>query len=409
MGSIPENEQKEKGHYFSVNIYSELPLTYYGGGERLIVMIHNYLKSHYINVKVIDNCAYEPEKRVERRVIEELLGGDYVSIPFRRNGFPRFLYQAFPDVGLLTEPSNVTTLIFTRRIPPSSVLKALAQSGNKFIFCLHGIALEKFRIAPIKIMVHQIVMRLQLKTFSRFAHGNIYAQALTPTIADYLVKNGARGGNVFVVENEFDIGLSNIKENKEYFQVVYVGRMQGTIKGIKLLRKIVSIVKDMEPSIRFVIIGKGPDLNMLKRISDKAEVLDDADDLLKKKVIEDSSLAIITSNLEPSSLVAQEFLNGGLPIVTTPASGPSYIVSKNEAFGKISSFNPGRFADDIMRYYYLWRSNKEEYFNLRIGIARNFTSLFHTEHMLESYLNMILQISSPKSQHVKDRRDSNLL
>jgi len=87
-----------------------------------------------------------------------------------------------------------------------------------------------------------------------------------------------------------------------------------------------------------------------------------------------------------------EFLTSGLPVVTTPTSGPSYILSKDKNFGKISSFNVKGFSKEIISYYRRWRSDKTAYFKLMKNIADKARSISNEKYMLDSYLKIIMEI-----------------
>ena len=379
---------------FTVRIYSEFPLTFYGGGERLIVKIYKHFKSLSIPVKIIDNYSKISEERIKREDLINEVGPDLMSSAFRRYGYPSILYQYMPDLKDLIVPSNDISMIFSRRIPPRKILRSLSRSKNKFVFCLHGIALEKFRCTHARIIGHQIVIRLQLRYFSRYVRENIYAQCLTPSTTSYLIQNGSDNYNVFIIENEFENELTELKDNSDAFRVIFIGRMQNLTKGIVFLRKVITIISRLEPNIKFIVIGKGPDLNILDKIQAKATIFDNANDKLKGTALQSSNLGIITSNLEPFSLVLQEFLVAGIPVVTTPVSGPEYILSKNVVFGKVSSFNPKLFSEDIIAYYNEWKKDKERYFIKRKEIAIASKNIFQERRMLDGYLDMVLEIGS---------------
>lgn len=375
-------------------IYSEFPLTFYGGGERLIIEIYKYFKLNSISAKIIDNNAKISEERIKREDLINVVGSDLVSTAFCRYGFPSFLYQDLPALKDLTAPSNDISLILSRRFPPRRILQSLSMSKNKFVFCLHGIALEKFRLVDVRLIAHQIIIRLQLRYFSRYVRKNIYVQTLTPLIASYLIENDSDKNNIFVIENEFDSEITEIKENTDSFRVIFIGRMQNITKGIRFLRKVIRIVNRSEPNIKFIVIGNGPDLYILDKIRGEATILDSANDEIKGLALQSSSLAIITSNLEPFPRVAQEFLTAGIPVLTTPVSGPAYILGKNAVFGKVSSFDPKLFSKDIITYYQEWKNDKQKYSNRRKEIAISSKNIFLEKHMLERYLKMVLEINS---------------
>ncbi len=393
MNNNKTNSINSKNDGMSVIVYTEFPLTYYGGGERLIIELYKFLKEKSIHIKVYENTARSRETRIERQMIDSVVGNDLISQEFVRYGFPHFLYQDFPKIEELITGEGDINLIFSRRIPPKSILEKLSKSEKSYVFCLHGMALEKFKFRSARILMHQMIMRRQLNLLSQYTKKNIYVQCLLPKVNMYLREKGAENQNVFTIENEISQDDIKLLNNLDYFQIVFVGRMQNINKGIKLLSKIVRSVIKNENSIRFVIIGKGPDVKYLNSVKNDAEILEEANDSQKDRMLQVSNLAIITSNLEPFPLVAEEFLLAGIPIVATPSSGPSHILGKNEKYGTVSSFNPKVFSEQILHYYLMWKQDKDSYFKMRQEIAALAKSNFSKEHMLSSYLNLINRIN----------------
>ena len=87
---------------------------------------------------------------------------------------------------------------------------------------------------------------------------------------------------------------------------------------------------------------------MLNDLGGNANILNGIDDQGNDKIIASSNLALVTSNLKPYSLVILEFLTSGVPVVTTPASEPTYILSKDQSFGKVVSFSAKSLAKSIV-------------------------------------------------------------
>ena len=392
MDSNKTNSKNSKKDEMSVTVYAEFPLTYYGGGERLIIDLYKFLKGKSIHIKVYENTARNRETRIEQQTIDSIVGNDLIAHEFVRYGFPHFFYQDFPEIEELINSEGKINLIFSRRIPPKSILEKLSKSEKSYVFCLHGVALEELKFASVRILTHQIIMRHQLNLLSKFIKKNIYVQCLLPKVNMYLRERSAENQNVFTIENEISQDDIKLLNNLDYFQVVFVGRMQNINKGIKLLSKIVRRVIKNENSIRFVIIGQGPDVKYLNSVKRIAKIMEEANDSQKDRILQNSNLAIITSNLEPFSIVAEEFLLAGIPIVATPSSGPSYILGKNEKYGTVSSFDPKVFCEQILHYYLMWKQDRESYFKMRQEIAALAKNDFSKEHMLSSYLNMINRI-----------------
>lgn len=378
----------------SIRIYSEFPLSYGGGGERSILLIYKFIKDSGMNVKVIQNKRLDLENRMSPTDLQERLKTDLREIEFKRFGFPKFIYQDFPPLELLLADEGTCSIILLRRGPPRSVLKKLRTSNSKIILCLHGITIEKFRITSFSIMVHQLIMRKQLRNLAHFLGGNIFAQCLTPNIVSFLRNAGGPTENIFKIETDFESDVLKIYPNNDEFKVLFIGRMQNLTKGIRMLKKVVNYMAKIEPSIKFTIIGSGKDSTLLNDVGKNVRFLGNSNDEAKKIALQESNLAIITSNLEPFSLVALEYITSGLPVVTTPASGPSYIIGKNPNYGKTSSFNFKIFSDDIIKFYQLWLSNKGNYYELRKEIAKQARQMFRQSDMLESYGKMIEEVNS---------------
>ena len=167
-------------------------------------------------------------------------------------------------------------------------------------------------------------------------------------------------------------------------------------KGIKRLKNVMSLVKKSDESIKFNIIGTGKDGRMLNGLGGNINILNGIDDQRKNKIIAFSNLALVTSNLEPYSLVVLEFLTSGVPVVTTPASGPTYILSKDQSFGKVVSFSAKCLAKSIVSYYQEWQRDKELYFSKRKDLYHKARNMFNSKDMLESYRNMIIQVGTMK-------------
>lgn len=378
--------------YLGVTLFSEAPLTFLGGGERLIKLLYNYCLALNIHVKIVENT----KQRDSSQQSIQHTNMNVIKTEFKRFGLIKFLQQDFPSLELIPSSDNGVSLIFLRRVPPRSVLLKLAQSNSKVIFCLHGIALEKLRITNPIIIAHQLLIRSNLRNLARFTRNFIFVQSVLPSITSYLGNRGADLKNVFTIENEFESDVEFPIRNDDDFQVTFIGRMDDLQKGIKRLRNVIKIIGKYDYKIRFNVIGTGKDIEILKTLGDGVSIYYGIDDDSKNKIISMSNLAIVTSNLEPFSIVIQEFLTSGVPVITTPTSGPSYILSKDLSFGNVASFNPKSLAVSIIKYYNEWNNDKDLYFTRRKILYVKARTRFKSINMLESYKKMMIQISLMK-------------
>lgn len=385
------NKNKEHEN-LKVTLFSEFSLSYTGGGERLIRLIHEFLKDTGIDVRIIENA----KKQRSNSIFKQNPSLNIIGLEFKRFGLIKFLYQDFPPLKVISSDENAVSLIFLRRVPPPIVLRQLEKSNSKVIFCLHGIALERIRITNPIIIAHQLLMRVKLRELAQYTRNHIFVQSLLPPVTTYLVKHGADSKNIFTIENQFESEVTFPERNDEEFQITFIGRMEDLQKGIKRLKNVISLVKKSDANIKFNIIGTGKDGGMLSGLSGSANILNGIDDQGKNKIIASSNLALVTSNLEPYPLAVLEFLTSGVPLITTPASGPTYILSKDQSFGKVVSFSAKSLAKSIIGCYQEWQRDKELYFSKRKDLYYKARKMFNSKDMLESYRNMIIQIGTMK-------------
>lgn len=374
----------------NVTLFSELNLSHLGGGERIIRLIYDFLKNTGINVRIIENT------RKQRPVSElkQIPALNISGIRFERFGFMKFLYQDFPPLKIIPGERNAVSLIFLRRVPPRSILSQLKKSNSNVIFCLHGIALEKFRITNPIVIAHQILIRKQLRVLAHYARSHIFVQSLLPHLTSYLLMHGADSKNVLTIENQLKSEVTFPARNDEEFQVTFIGRFEDLQKGIKRLKKVIQFVLKSGKNIKFNIIGTGRDLEILKGLSGIINIYNGINDQQKNKIIASSNLGLVTSNLEPYSLVVLEFLTSGVPVITTPASGPAHILSIDSSFGKVVSFSAKALGNSIVDFHQEWEIDKNLYFSRRKDLFYKARKIFDSENMLESYKNLIINVGT---------------
>ena len=383
------NKNSEREH-LKVILFSEFPLSYPGGGERLISLIYTHISKLSIDVRIMENKNKESSISISR----QYPGSDIVRAEFNRFGFIKFLYQDLPPLEVIPSDENSVSLIFLRRVPPRSVLRRLEKSNSKLVFCLHGIAIEKLRITNPIIIAHQILTRIKFRDLAKYTRNHIFLQSLLPPLTSYMISNGADSNNIFTIENEFKSDVTFPERNDKEFFVTFIGRMEDLQKGIKRLKKVIKYAEKFSREIKFNIIGTGKDSGILDGIGENVKILSGIDDQSKNSIISSSNLALITSNLDPYPLVVLEFLTSGVPVIATPTSGPSYILGKDPSFGKVVSFSAKSLAMSIAGYYKEWAKDKELYFSKRKDLYYKARGIFNSQKMLESYVNMITQVAA---------------
>ena len=380
-----------------VKIYSCSKISSYAGGERLMLMILNYLLDRNYDATIIQNIGSRDISTVTESHVLEEASGKLVSQKFKKYGFVKFFYHYLPELDSICSDTNSISLIFIWRIPPISYLKRLSERGVRVVFCLHGIAVEKFRVSHPYIMAHQIFTRWQVSRLAKFARNSIYVQTLTNQVWVRLIDAGAERRNLIMIENAFEHSSMKVYRNDDEFQVIFIGRIENLQKGINRLRRITTILFGLEPAIRIKIIGTGKDAKSLEHMHPNAKYMGNLPDMEKLGELSHSNLMILTSNTEPYPRVLIEGLFSGLPIVTTPTSGPSHIISKHREFGVVSSFSAYRMAHDILKYYDLWKKSKEDYYEMKVRICKKAKEIFIEKVMLDSYTKMVDDILLSKT------------
>jgi len=367
-----------------VRIWLESKLNYYGGGERTAIDICNYLYFKGFDAAIIENSRFSLKARVTDSFISENCHCQVLKKEFVNPGLLSKLQQDVPEVRDLIKESGVS-LMFLRRIPPNQYLREMKDKNVSAILCLHGIALERFRLTSPIIIAHQILMRFQLRRLAHYVRGKIFVQVLTKNTGHYLVSHGASSDNIKVIYNSIDPAPFSAGRNDSEFRVIFIGRIENIQKGISTLLKVANLLESLNNNIRVVIVGSGRDDKVLGKFPDNTYVFGNITDQEKFEQLKSSNLMIITSNLEPFGLVALEGLFSGLPIVTTPVSGPVEIISNDNDFGTISTFSPTDLASCINKYYENWLSDKRKYYDQKIRIREKSLKLFNREAMFESY------------------------
>lgn len=355
----------------------------------MIINISNFLEEQGFETRIVENSLSNSIKRVADNFIESRARGKITKEDFLKFGFTSYFRVFFPILD--NERRNRVSLIMVRRIPGHEYLTKIVKNRQKVVFCLHGVALEKFRVTNPLIMIHQLVMRIELKRLASFLseESSLYAQVLNSTIKSYLEEKNANSDHIFLITNGIDTDFFQPGRNDEQFQVIFEGRIEDLSKGVRTLKKVINMSNRKKLGVRFVIIGSGKDEKILLSLPKNANFYSFVDEDKKEDLLSTSNLMLVTSNLEPFSLAAIEGLIHGLPVISTPVSGPASILSHNERFGRVSSFKPSDIASEIGNYYIKWFSSKSDYYEMKRDISKNAKELFDESKTNKDYMKMI--------------------
>ena len=378
-------------HYPKVNIFADTPLTNYGGGEIVIISLYRFLVANNL-----DSIVYQPKgikhvHRVSNEDIAKYLGTEITSVNYIKYGIIKRLFHPLPKPDDMN--SDNINLIFLFRVPPSQYLKLLKKSKKNVIFCFHGISIEKLRLHPFIIFGYQLYLRFALRAFVKNIEGinTMFAQVLTDSMERQLQKYSSSNINVFKIENGLNIDDFSLGRNDDEFRIIFIGRLENLQKGISTLKEV--ILNSKELNVNYDIIGSGPDLKFLSDVPDNVSIKGFLPDEIKKSCLSKANLMVITSFMEPFSIVALEGLLSGLPVVSTPVSGPMTIISRNAEFGSISTFKPIDIVESLKKYYLEWQEDKQSYFNKKLKRRTLAAEYFKADTTYRKYLDMIIEMT----------------
>lgn len=129
------------------------------------------------------------------------------------------------------------------------------------------------------------VLKLAAKWLERFAYKNAdHVVALSPGMAKGVIKSGYSSDRVHVIPNSCDIDLFQVpqSEGQKFLNshpklqdgplVLYAGTL-GFINGVGYLVEIANAMLQIDPAVRFLIVGDGKEQDQIKRKAVDAGVL----------------------------------------------------------------------------------------------------------------------------------------
>lgn len=385
--NIENGDRRDK---LSINLILPSSLNFYGGGEAMAISISSGMNKVGLKTILYDKKNYSGLSRVPDSYLEDL-GVNRKQVDMIPIGkIKKIFFHDFPSKELLSEGSLNMILIW--RVPSREQLKMVIYSEVPTIFLLHGIALEKIRLSNPIIILYQLFLRLQMHNDRKlFLNPNLNFQCLNTSQANYLRKVGISSDKIFTIKNGIQTEIYKVGKNNSEFRILFVGRSENLQKGINRLIRIGRIVNRKGYNIKFVVIGSGKYSPMLRRIR-YIDYLGYVTPEVKLQELEKSNLLLVTSNMEPFGLTLLEGILSGLPVVSTPASGPSDIINLSPLFGKASSFRASILARDIISYYDDWKNDPKKYFTEKMIRRKDAERLFTEKKMIDNYAKMAKKI-----------------
>lgn len=289
-------------------------------------------------------------------------------------------------------------LLFLDRIPPAQFLLALERITSPTVLMFHGLAIETVLPPNPLAAAYELYLRVAVRSLalvSRSTH--VFFQVFTSGMKGVLERCGIHGNRVFVIPGGIDFSKIPEPIESDRFTVTFVGRLEGPVKGIDFLVRVLRCLdSSAPPNLEVNIIGSGRDNSLMDEFSGSHHIhyhgyVPDKD---KVAMISRSDMFLVTSYIEPFSLATVEALAGGAFVLTTPCSGPSFIVSKSPQFGAILPYCPHAFVTEVMRAYDRWNGSKRELMAEKRARRRQALSLYSIERVVRENLGLVRAITA---------------
>ncbi len=211
---------------------------------------------------------------------------------------------------------------------------------------------------------------------------------------DYsLAKKTFKNVKVYMIPNFLYKRASRIHVNHKSFVLLFVGRPSHYEKGLDFLEKIINNIAGTNKEIMFSIIGikYGEDggLDLLSKKYGNVKLMGflSLEDLNREYA--NGSVLISTSRKETFGLSILEAQNRGLPVITFDSGGPSGIIKASVQGKVIKKFEVNAFAKEIIKYYKLWKHDKNTYYKTKLRISNLIIGRYNAKIIVPKIVDMI--------------------
>ena len=373
-----------------ISVFNYYPLEFMGGGEYTALFLFNSLQKDF-SLVYNSSRQFTGMLRVTRDDIENKIKFSYTQTDFLWYSCIKIptIIKPFPSLDNSDADLNV---IYVSGGFPSKFLRDLSTSNRKVLFLMHGVTFERIRFRSISdflVSVHQISIRITMLSAFKYIRDNenIYFQIFNKSQEKFLKRLSVDSSRVFYIPSGVDFDKYTSGRNETQFRVIFLSRMEDLTKGLKTLGKVVRRISNLEPKIKFILIGAGKDSNMAKSMAiafSSVEYVGFVKDSEKAQELSNANLMISTSNVEPFPLNVLEGLASGLPIVCNDYSG-SWAIKQHKIFGSVSERSINDITANVLLYYKKWNLDKEKYFQEKVLRRNEAKILYDSNVMISEY------------------------
>jgi glycosyltransferase involved in cell wall biosynthesis len=207
---------------------------------------------------------------------------------------------------------------------------------------------------------------------------------------------GASEDNIFLVHNPIDLSCFKPTLRKKINKTcLYVGALS-PVKGVEYLIHAIPQILKLLPDTRFLLIGEGPQRELLEELIQKYEVGKEVELLgymPHNKLLpyyQQADLFVMPSINEPQGIVALEAMACGLPVVASNVGGIPEMVQHGKTGMLVPPAEPESLAKAIVDLF----ANERMYHSYST-CALNAVNKFSWAQNISRYINIFLAMLRP--------------
>ena len=376
----------------------------FGGAEFVAKTIYDGLKKYYdVSYFGFDIGVNQQSKSGESssRIISKVYGSKLFRY-FMKNLFYRskawrgivFYINEFRRRFSLKEGAIDTDIVISNSPYDYSILsgrnKFKVNVSKGIIFAKHGVYADFGNPYPDKLIKDKPFKIVALNSSDYTKLSTVYGKEHVA-----LIHNGL-DMKVSTSLTKDDLSyLSSISIKPEDKVVLSLGRLEDTQKGFSFGIKAMNILKDKYPNLIYVIAGKGPDMEMYKkliskyRLESRVKLLGYVTDEQKHSLFRRADIILQPSEREVFSIFTLEVMHFGKPIITTKNEGSIDII-KDGYNGFFAERDEKDIADKVHKVLSLDKPKLAEIRRNSLKTAKSFS----VEKMIKRYKTSIKELSA---------------